>query len=103
MDQLATRLWFVLRYFGYENVRVLNGGWSAYQKARLPIEEGTSKRRLFHYDYELTPKAVNSKLVKDAAQVIIEHENHTSTFVDCRRAAEYKSLMKSTTNILYLM
>lgn len=37
---LATRLWWVLWYHGFENVTVLNGGWPAWIAARYP----TSRR-----------------------------------------------------------
>lgn len=33
----AARAWWVLRYLGHENVRVLNGGFNAWQAAELPL------------------------------------------------------------------
>ncbi len=36
----AARAWWVLRYFGHANVRVLDGGWAAWQRAAQPIETG---------------------------------------------------------------
>ncbi len=35
-SQLATRLWWVLRYYGNTNVRVLNGGWAKWLKEGRP-------------------------------------------------------------------
>lgn len=36
----AARCWWLLRNAGYENVRVLDGGWRAWVDAALPIETG---------------------------------------------------------------
>lgn len=33
----AARLWWVLRYYGHENVKVLNGGWHRWLHEGLPI------------------------------------------------------------------
>ena len=35
--QLATRLWWICRYFGHENVRVLNGGWLRWIGEERPV------------------------------------------------------------------
>lgn len=34
----ATRLWWTLRYFGFDNVRILDGGLPAWKAASLPLE-----------------------------------------------------------------
>jgi thiosulfate/3-mercaptopyruvate sulfurtransferase len=36
----ATRLWWLLRYFGCDDVRVLDGGLEAWKAAGLPLEAG---------------------------------------------------------------
>lgn len=33
----ASRLWWLLRYLGHENVKVLEGGFAAWQRAELPV------------------------------------------------------------------
>ncbi|TWP34050.1 sulfurtransferase [Leekyejoonella antrihumi] len=41
----ASRLWWLLRYFGKDDVQVLDGGFAAWLRAGLPLEsEGTSPR-----------------------------------------------------------
>lgn len=37
---IAARLWWMLRYFGHPDVRVLDGGFEAWQRAGLPVETG---------------------------------------------------------------
>lgn len=36
----AARCWWLLRHHGHRDVRVLDGGWSAWQRAGLPIASG---------------------------------------------------------------
>lgn len=35
--QFATRLWWLLRYYGHDNVRVLNGGWRKWTAEGRPV------------------------------------------------------------------
>lgn len=41
----AARLWWMLRSVGHDRVRVLDGGWSAWRAAGLPVEAGAPPRR----------------------------------------------------------
>lgn len=36
----AARCWWLLRYYGHRDVRVLDGGWTAWQAAGAPVESG---------------------------------------------------------------
>jgi thiosulfate/3-mercaptopyruvate sulfurtransferase len=40
---LATRLWWVLRYYGHENAKVLHGGWQGWVSSGFPVSFETSK------------------------------------------------------------
>jgi thiosulfate/3-mercaptopyruvate sulfurtransferase len=42
-SMLATRLWWVLRYYGHENAKVLNGGWQGWVSSGFPVSFETSK------------------------------------------------------------
>jgi thiosulfate/3-mercaptopyruvate sulfurtransferase len=39
----AARLWWVLRYYGHENAKVLNGGWQGWVSSGFPVSFETSK------------------------------------------------------------
>jgi thiosulfate/3-mercaptopyruvate sulfurtransferase len=43
-SQFATRLWWVLRYYGHTNCRVLNGGWSKWTAEGRPVTTETPQR-----------------------------------------------------------
>lgn len=38
----ATRLWWILRYYGFDRVSVLDGGLDGWRSAGLPLESGSS-------------------------------------------------------------
>lgn len=45
----ATRFWFVAKYYGHQNVSVLNGGWKNYLQSKLPKETIISANVPFSY------------------------------------------------------
>ena len=42
---IASRLWWMLRYMGHNAVAVLDGGWSAWEAARLPTKSGDERNQ----------------------------------------------------------
>jgi thiosulfate/3-mercaptopyruvate sulfurtransferase len=44
--QWATRVWWLLRTFGFDNAAVLDGGWQKWSREGRPIETGPAKPRL---------------------------------------------------------
>jgi thiosulfate/3-mercaptopyruvate sulfurtransferase len=46
----ATRVWWMLRVFGFDDAAVLNGGWQKWRREGRPIETGPAKpRRAGHF------------------------------------------------------
>jgi thiosulfate/3-mercaptopyruvate sulfurtransferase len=41
----ATRVWWLLRVFGFDNAAVLNGGWQKWGREGRPVETGPAKPR----------------------------------------------------------
>jgi thiosulfate/3-mercaptopyruvate sulfurtransferase len=39
----AARLWWVLKYYGFTNIKVLNGGWVKWEAEGRPVEQGASR------------------------------------------------------------
>jgi thiosulfate/3-mercaptopyruvate sulfurtransferase len=50
----ATRLWWLLRYFGFDDVSVLDGGLTAWRLEGRPLEEG--ERRYEAREWEAVPR-----------------------------------------------
>lgn len=52
----ASRFWWMVRWLGHERVRVLNGGFSAWTRAELPVETSvpSPKRASFEINAPLT-------------------------------------------------
>lgn len=48
----AARAWWMLKYAGVPDVRVLNGGWKAYTAAKLPTETATTIPQARPHDWK---------------------------------------------------
>mmetsp|Transcript_11794 Transcript_11794/g.19024 ORF Transcript_11794/g.19024 Transcript_11794/m.19024 type:complete len:332 (-) Transcript_11794:181-1176(-) len=84
---LACRLWFVLRYYGFQNVRILNGGWRSWLRAGLPVDEKESVPTPAK-TLDLKPK--RDAIVTKPTQMVFDHEHKTSQIVDTRRPDVYQ-------------
>jgi thiosulfate/3-mercaptopyruvate sulfurtransferase len=83
----AFRIWWTMKLYGHENVKVINGGFAAIGKAKL---NGTdSATELTPSDY--VAEEVNQDLIIDfeALQLITEDEEATVKIIDVRSPAEY--------------
>jgi thiosulfate/3-mercaptopyruvate sulfurtransferase len=54
-SRTAARMWWILRYWGVRDVRILNGGWSGWKAAGGPVEKKAN-----------TPKPVAARLAPQA-------------------------------------
>jgi len=85
---LASRLWFVMRYFGFTNVRILNGGWRAWLRAGLPVDEKVTVPTP-STSLDLKPK--RDGMVTKPTTMIFDHEHRTSQIIDTRRPDAYQT------------
>lgn len=69
----AARCWWLLRFHGHRDVRVLDGGWAAWRAAGLPVEQGEGGPR-DPGDFTAAPRsampAVDVGSVREAAVLI---------------------------------
>ena len=63
----ATRAWWILHYAGHDNVRVLNGGLAAWEKAGGKIEQGARQYKASSFECHLRPSRFASKEEVQAA------------------------------------
>lgn len=85
---LASRLWFVLRYFGVSNVRVLNGGWRSWLRAGLPVEEAEVSAVAAT---SLDLKAKRESIVTSPSAMLFAHERAHAQIIDTRRTEAFET------------
>ncbi|MGE3275430.1 MAG: sulfurtransferase [Vicinamibacterales bacterium] len=79
----ATRLWWILNYFGHTNVAVLDGGWTAWTADGRPTNAAAAPAR----DVTFTVRPGTVK-VATAAEVMAAIGRPGTTIVDARTQAE---------------
>lgn len=83
----ATRLWWVLKYYGFDNVKVLDGGWQNWVSSGLPISFTSSKPK------EITKRVklkANPEMLVTIDELLQEYDNLACQVLDVRSADEYQ-------------
>jgi thiosulfate/3-mercaptopyruvate sulfurtransferase len=83
-SQFATRLWWALKYYGHEQVVVLNGGFPKWKRENLPVESSIP----VYPPATFTPK-VQPQLRATAEEVLRMLNQPGVTLVDAREPAQY--------------
>jgi thiosulfate/3-mercaptopyruvate sulfurtransferase len=88
----AARIWWIMRYWGVADVRLLNGGWSGWKAAGLPIETGKPQA--------VVPKTflavAQTKRLATKEQLLDALKRESLQIVDARSQAEYCGIDKQT-------
>ncbi|WZO99561.1 sulfurtransferase [Isosphaeraceae bacterium EP7] len=82
--QFATRLWWALRYYGHENVGVLDGGWNRWMDEERPTAEGPVEVPLAEFVPRVQPAWRTT-----AEQLATELGSKRIQILDARDAAQY--------------
>jgi thiosulfate/3-mercaptopyruvate sulfurtransferase len=81
----AARMWWILRYWGLTDVRLLNGGWKAWQKAKLPTTDKATPS-----PKPLTFKArAHAERLAIKSQMLAAIKSQQWQLVDSRSSKEY--------------
>ena len=86
---LATRLWWALRYYGHEQVAVLDGGYNAWMAAGLPTESGEVPADPATF----TPRA-QPTLRSEVDEVVDQMRTKSRQIVDARDAETYSGVVQ---------
>jgi thiosulfate/3-mercaptopyruvate sulfurtransferase len=81
----AARVWWTLRAFGVDDVRVLEGGLPKWITEKRPLEDGEAKRQPRHFTSRLDHSAVAS--LDDVRRAL---ERGSATVVDARPANRFE-------------
>jgi thiosulfate/3-mercaptopyruvate sulfurtransferase len=88
-SQFATRLWWVLRYYGHDKVQVLDGGWPRWQREGYP----SSTERPSYPAAAFTPR-MRGEWRATAEQVLATLGRPEVTLVDARDQAQYTGTVR---------
>jgi thiosulfate/3-mercaptopyruvate sulfurtransferase len=80
----AGRIWWILRYWGVRDVRLLNGGWNAWQDSKGPISTETPK--VAAVDVKLAPTGERLAAKADVLEAI---KNGKQQIIDARSTVEF--------------
>ncbi|TDZ87031.1 3-mercaptopyruvate sulfurtransferase [Mycobacteroides salmoniphilum] len=84
--QAASRAWWLLRAAGITNVRILDGGWSAWQRFGGPVEAG----EVVTEPGEVTISSLDGFALADANAVASQAESPDALVLDARASARYR-------------
>ena len=84
----ASRLWWLLRYFGHTNVKVLDGGFGGWQQQGLPISDEIPTV-LERGNFQAQPQP---GWVVDYNNICEQLENRQRILIDSREAPRYRGL-----------
>lgn len=86
----ASRLWLVLARYGHgDQVRILDGGWTAWEQEGWPTSTETEPLPGGDYDFTIDPDAVRPDLVADAEEVLAATGSDSTVVLDVRRRSEF--------------
>ncbi len=88
---MASRLWWMLRWLGFANVAVLNGGWQAWQQAGLPLDSTVLDDRVLP-GAAARPLVLSNSLAGSVSTSEVVHNLAKPEFVvvDARAQARYR-------------
>jgi len=90
----AARAWWFLSYAGVQNVAVLNGGWTAYVAANLPVSKDATTATVEKVEW---PVALGRKSTKEDLLALLKEEKGKANIVDARSPEEFSGAQKFAT------
>lgn len=91
-NHFATRFWWVLQYYGFKKVRLLDGGWQAWVAAGLPVSY------VKHEGKEVKDKFIpieQAELSTNENEILVNYEDPEWQILDVRSEAEYNGTASS--------
>ncbi|WFR65145.1 sulfurtransferase [Paenibacillus amylolyticus] len=83
----ASRLWWLLRYIGHEQVYIMDEGFTAWQNAKFPVTQNVPVQIPYSFEVNLQPQMLAS--VQDVQQASV---TASAVLIDSRDARRYAGL-----------
>ncbi|MGM0378809.1 MAG: sulfurtransferase [Bacillota bacterium] len=84
----ASRIWWTLKVYGHENVKVINNGSKALEK--LGLEMSAKAPEIQKSDYKVSEVNKDMIATKDMVKEVIDSENEDEFILDVRSLPEYE-------------
>lgn len=85
----AARIWWLLRFWGVENAKLLNGGWVAWKAGGHPVETDSVAKQKVEFVAKPRPARLATK-----EQVLKSLDDNSLQIVDARSEDEYCGINK---------
>lgn len=86
----ASRLWLVLARYGHgDQVRILDGGWTAWEQEGRPVSSDPPRDRSSEVTFTIDPRAGHPDLVASADDVLAAIDDDRVVVLDVRRWSEF--------------
>ncbi|UTW56634.1 sulfurtransferase [Kordiimonas sp. SCSIO 12610] len=85
----AARVWWMFRYFGFENIYILNGGLSAWKNAGYKTVDGTSKAALPTNSFTPFIPISNEQLLVNRLQIEQTIHSEDTMIIDARSKGRF--------------
>ncbi|MFO7959583.1 MAG: sulfurtransferase [Nitriliruptoraceae bacterium] len=82
----AARLWWVLRYYGHEDVRLLDGGWQGWLESGLPVSAHAAEA----VDAPPFIPRAEPELLATLDEVLARHDDAAWQVIDARSDGEWE-------------
>ncbi len=90
-NHFAARLWWVLRYYGFENAALLDGGWQGWVEAGKPVSVATTEPSPAPA-FSASPQPHR---IVATDELLAEHAGPAWQVLDCRSDSEYEGSSSS--------
>ena len=85
----AARVWWMFKYFGFQNIYILNGGLSKWKKEKKPISKTKTKNKKSDYIF-----SINDNWLTNQKKIIQVLNNKKYLIIDARNAQRFKGIEK---------
>ena len=86
-SKYAARFWWMLRYYGFENIKLLNGGWQSWSASGYKIEVGDQNTVQIPEDIAIK---IKPEILATKEWLLENYNSHNWQILDVRSVEEYE-------------